>query len=423
METFFRLIKLVIPKPLLKIIRPPYHFLLAVIGVVRYKFPSRKIYIIGVTGTKGKTSTIELINAMLEEAGLNTALANTIRFKIGDEEERNLFKMTMPGRFFMQKFLRDAVDACCSHAIIEMTSEGVKQFRHKFIDLDALVFTNISPEHIESHGTFQNYVATKLKLKTALEQSSKDKKTIVANMDDEFGERFLEARVENKVPYSLQSAEPYNTRIDGVALTFRDVYISSPLRGLFSIYNIIAAASFAQTRGIKIEQIKRAVENCMTIPGRVEHIFEGQDFAVVVDYAHTPDSLQKVYETFPGRYLVCVLGNTGGGRDAWKRPDMGRIADEHCAEIILTDEDPYDEDPVQIIADMKKGFKRHRPTVIQDRRLAIRAALEKAKKNNVVLITGKGTDPYIMRARGKKEVWSDANVVREELKRLLPKKR
>ena len=149
METFFRLIKLVIPKPVLGIIQPPYHFLLAVMGVVLYKFPSRKIYIVGVTGTKGKTSTVELINAMLEEAGLNTALANTIRFKIGDKEERNLFKMTMPGRFFMQKFLRDAVDACCSHAVIEMTSEGVKQFRHKFIELDALVFTTISPLYIE----------------------------------------------------------------------------------------------------------------------------------------------------------------------------------------------------------------------------------------------------------------------------------
>ncbi|MCH8050036.1 UDP-N-acetylmuramyl-tripeptide synthetase [Patescibacteria group bacterium] len=422
METFFRLIKLVIPKPVLGIIQPPYHFLLAVMGVVLYKFPSRKIYIVGVTGTKGKTSTVELINAMLEEAGLNTALANTIRFKIGDKEERNLFKMTMPGRFFMQKFLRDAVDACCSHAVIEMTSEGVKQFRHKFIELDALVFTNLSPEHIESHGTFQNYVQAKLKLKTLLEKSSKNKKTIIANMDDKFGESFLNARVEHRVPYSLLTAEPYNIRIDGVALTFHDVYISSPLKGLFSVYNIIAAASFAWTRGVKIEQIKRAVEGLATIPGRVELIYEGQDFTAVVDYAHTPDSLEKVYKAFPGRRLVCVLGNTGGGRDVRKRPLMGQIADEYCAEIILTDEDPYNEDPVKIINDMKKGFKHYKPIVIMDRRLAIRAALEKAKKNDVVLITGKGTDPYIMRARGKKEVWSDADVVREELKRISPKK-
>ncbi|MCH8888935.1 UDP-N-acetylmuramyl-tripeptide synthetase [Patescibacteria group bacterium] len=422
METFFRLIKLVIPKPVLGIIQPPYHFLLAVMGVVLYKFPSRKIYIVGVTGTKGKTSTVELINAMLEEAGLNTALANTIRFKIGDKEERNLFKMTMPGRFFMQKFLRDAVDACCSHAVIEMTSEGVKQFRHKFIELDALVFTNISPEHIESHGTFQNYVQAKLKLKILLEKSSKNKKTIVANMDDKFGKSFLNAHVERKVPYSLLTAEPYNIRIDGVALTFHDVYISSPLKGLFSVYNIIAAASFAWTRGVKIEQIKRAVESLVTIPGRVELIYEGQDFTAVVDYAHTPDSLEKVYKAFPGRRLVCVLGNTGGGRDVRKRPLMGKLAEEYCAETILTDEDPYDEDPVKIINDMKKGFKHYKPIVIMDRRLAIRAALEKAKKNDVVLITGKGTDPYIMRARGKKEVWSDANVVREELNRISPKK-
>ena len=160
----------------------------------------------------------------------------------------------------------------------------------------------------------------------------------------------------------------------------------------------------------------------MTIPGRVELIYEGQDFTAVVDYAHTPDSLEKVYKAFPGRRLVCVLGNTGGGRDVRKRPLMGKLAEEYCAETILTDEDPYDEDPVKIINDMKKGFKHYKPIVIMDRRLAIRAALEKAKKNDVVLITGKGTDPYIMRARGKKEVWSDANVVREELNRISPKK-
>ncbi|MBX4191957.1 hypothetical protein KW798_00510, partial [Candidatus Parcubacteria bacterium] len=162
-------LKKILPVPVLG----AYHFLLAQVGALIYGFPSRTLFVIGVTGTKGKSTTTELINAILREAGYKTAVASTIHFTIGHESEPNLFKMTMPGRFFLQRFLRKAVSKGATHAVIEMTSEGAKQFRHKGIDLDALVFTNLAPEHIESHGSLENYVAAKLSIAKNMETSSK----------------------------------------------------------------------------------------------------------------------------------------------------------------------------------------------------------------------------------------------------------
>ena len=156
-ERLLRFIKKFIPKPLFTFGQPFYHRLLALAAAIVYRFPSRHLTVVAVTGTKGKSSVVEIVNALLEEAGFKTAVLGTVRFKIGDESTPNKYKMTMPGRFFVQSFLRRAVDAGCTHAVIEMTSEGAKQFRHKFIELDALIFTNLTPEHIESHGSFENY--------------------------------------------------------------------------------------------------------------------------------------------------------------------------------------------------------------------------------------------------------------------------
>ena len=147
----FQILKKIIPKPMFEFFQPVYHYGLALLGALIYRFPSKNLVVIGVTGTKGKTTTTELVNSILESAGYKTALQSTLRFKIGDKEKRNLLKMTVPGHFFMQKFLRDVVEASCTHAVIEMSSEGAKQFRHKFIYPDALIFTNLAPEHIESH--------------------------------------------------------------------------------------------------------------------------------------------------------------------------------------------------------------------------------------------------------------------------------
>lgn len=422
MENTLRTIKKIIPRNIFSFFQPAYHFTLALLATLIYRFPSRSIKVVAITGTKGKTSTAEIVNAILEEAGYRTALAGTLRFKVGEDEERNLYKMTIPGRFFVQKFLRRAVNAKCDWLIIEMTSEGARQFRHKFIDFDALIFTNLSPEHIESHGSFENYLDAKLSIARVLASSQKRPRIIVANADDQYAQKFLALDADTKTTYSLKDAEPYTLEKDLTTFNFVGAPLQAHLSGAFNLSNILAGISFARAINITPEVIRRAVEKFHGIRGRVEKINIGQDFDVIVDYAHTTDSLEKLYEVFQDSRKICVLGGTGGGRDSWKRPAMGTIAGAHCDEIILTNEDPYDEDPMKIIDDIKAGIPDGQADVILDRRLAIASALLKARTGDAVIITGKGTDPYIMEANGKKTPWDDATVAREELAKIVGKK-
>lgn len=416
-------LKSLIPKPLLDLLRPPYHLGLAYLAALWYKNPSRELMVIGVTGTKGKSTVTEIMARILRANGHKVASLSTIQFQIDDEVERNLFKMTMPGRFFVQHFLRRAVEAGCTHAVVEMTSEGAKQFRHQFIEMDALIFTNLTPEHIESHGSFEKYKKAKLSIAKKVETSTKCPRYIVANVDDEHGEDFLNFKVEHPLPYSLKNMSLHSLHRDSVSLVFGDVTIRVPLIGLFNVYNILSTITLARALGISFQTIDKALRSIPPISGRVEQFTTRKDspkqVTAVVDYAHTPDSLEKLYQAFPNTPKVCVLGNTGGGRDTWKRPEMGAIADKYCDQIILTDEDPYDEDPKKIIDQMVKGITNtDKLEIIMDRRLAIRRALELAPFGGHVLVSGKGTDPYIMGPRGKKTVWSDAAVVQEELDRL-----
>jgi UDP-N-acetylmuramoyl-L-alanyl-D-glutamate--2,6-diaminopimelate ligase len=181
--------------------------------------------------------------------------------------------------------------------------------------------------------------------------------------------------------------------------------------------NALAAIRAAEFLGVDIETCVRALRSLARIPGRAERIEAGQPFAVIVDYAHTPDSLKALYDAYADKRKICVLGNTGGGRDTWKRPLMGAIAEEECAEVILTNEDPYDEDPRAIVDAIASGMTRV-PHIIMDRRNAMHEAFTLAKPGDAVLISGKGTDPYIMESGGKKTPWSDAQVAREELAKL-----
>ena len=326
--------------------------------------------------------------------------------------------MTMPGRFFLQQFLRKTVKEKCDFVILEMTSEGTKQFRHKFVQLNSLIFTNLSPEHIESHGSFEKYREAKLKIVKALECSPKKRKTIVVNKDDPESHYFLDNKIKEQYQYSLADAEPYELKKVGLSLTVDGEKIKSCLSGQFNIYNILAAISFAKGQNIGIKTIKQAIENFKGIRGRVERIEEGQDFTVIIDYAHTPDSLEKLYEAFPNSKRICVLGNTGGGRDQWKRKVMGSIADKYCSEIILTNEDPYDEDPKKIVEDIAEGIEKPIYEIIMDRQEAIQKAISSAQTGDTVLITGKGTDPYIMGSNNSKLEWDDATIAREALSNL-----
>lgn len=418
------LIKSLIPVPIFKAMQPYYHFLLAGIGCALYRHPSKEITVIAITGTKGKSSVTEILGHILKTAGMKTATLSTIQFTYGEKIERNLFKMTMPGRFFVQKFLRRAVDEGCTHAIVEMTSEGAKQFRHRFIALDALVFTNLSPEHIESHGSFEQYKAAKLRLAKAVERSYKRPRTIVANIDDVHGAAFLDFKVEQKIGYSLNDLKLYTLHKDSSSLVVGGATIRTPLIGKFNVYNALAAMTMAKALGIDTKIIQEALESIPTIKGRVEQFKSPtgstKQITAVVDYAHTPDSLEQLYQAFPDKEKICVLGNTGGGRDTWKRPEMAAIASKYCSQIILTNEDPYDEDPMRIIADMEVGIEdKSKLTIEMDRKRAIEKAIEIAPEGSVVLISGKGTDPYIMGPDGTKEEWSDAATVTEALTTVL----
>lgn len=430
-----------------------YHFLLAFIGAVIYNFPSRSLFIVGITGTSGKTTVAYLITHILEQAGYKVAMFTSQEVKIGTEIKQNLLKMTMPGRFYLQKFLSRAKKEKCDFVVLEVTSEGILQSRHRFINFDIVILTNLSPEHIERHGGFVNYKNTKLslfkytaKLKRKKIRGQLIKKSIILNLDCNDCRDFLVSGFEQKVGYGLNFNEsvfkkdynflikpvnyqifPYAFQLEFISADFRHVRISPSLIGIFNIYNVLAVLSVAIILKIPIFKIKTSLENFKGVPGRFEIIRLNHHIKVIVDYAHTPKSLENVYQTIKSYFLtsdsrmICVLGAAGGGRDKWKRPVLGEIADKYCHEIILTNEDPYDENPKEIIQQILKNIKRKKYFKILNRRLAIRKSLELAKDNDVVIITGKGAEPWMVKSRGRMIPWDDRKIVREEWSKIISK--
>lgn len=434
-NTVVRILKKIIPESVVRPLRPAYHRVLSFLMALAYGFPARSLTVLGVTGTKGKSTTAEMLFAILREAGHKTALLSTIRFAIEDDSEPNRYKMTLQGRGFAQAFMRKARRQGCTHIVIEVTSESVLQYRHWFLELDGLVVTNIQREHIESHGSFENYVAAKQTIVDTLVRSRKPVRVLVANGDVPESHAFLAANVTKSIAFGKNDVERITSDEHSTSFDYDGVHFSIPLPGTFNAMNALAAIKMCEAFGVPPRTAAIALAALAPVRGRVERIDMGQSFIAVVDYAHTPDSLTALYSAFPHQRKICVLGNTGGGRDSWKRPEMGRIADESCDKVILTNEDPYDEDPRTIIDSMAQGMKRT-PEIIMDRREAIRTALRLAlslskdtgsldsardarNQDVAVLISGKGTDPFIMGARGAKTPWSDADVVREELSHLI----
>jgi len=407
-------LKKIIPEPVVTFFRPTYHKIIALIMAMAYGFPARHLTVIGVTGTKGKSSVAEMLFSILTDAGHKTALASTIRFAIDKESEPNRFKMTLQGRGFIQSFMKKALKKNCTHIIVEITSESVLQARHWFLALDALVVTNIQPEHIERHGSFEKYVSAKREIVHALENSPKKTQILVSNKDVPETKEFLDASVSSAIGFSKNELSQIKLTDDSVSFEYAGENFFLPIPGMFNAMNALASIKLSEKLNIPLATSASALKKLSLIKGRVERIDVGQDFLVIVDYAHTPDSLEALYGAFPKHRKICVLGNTGGGRDTWKRPAMGKIADENCSEVILTNEDPYDEDPRSIVEEMITGMKRN-PLVIMNRRKAIKKAIGMAKKGDVVLISGKGTDPFIMGPSGEKTPWSDADVAREIL--------
>ncbi len=402
-----------------------YHFLLSFLGALIYRFPSRKIKVIGVTGTNGKSTTVHMISTIFREAGRSVASTSSIRFEINGKERPNLMKMTMPGRFTIQRFMREAVDNGCNYLVLEVSSEGIKQHRHRFIRFHTAVITNISREHIEAHGGFENYK----KAKGKLFQSTKNRHII--NIDDKQKDLFLSFPAREKIKYSLRdnSAEVFAKETisdkEGTRFVCMGEKVHLALKGKFNVYNALAAISATHPEGVEMKTIKKALSKIEIIPGRMEEIISSP-FRVFVDYAVTPDTLETVYKTinkdFSPEKIICVLGACGGGRDKWKRPVMGKVAAENCSDVIITNEDPYDEDPLKIIEDIARGFSQipnpksqiSKYKKILDRRKAIRKSLELAKQGDVVIITGKGCEVWMCLKKGKKVPWDDRQVVREE---------
>lgn len=409
----------------MRIIYSLYHFLLALAAAVWYGFPSRKMIVIGITGTKGKTSTVELLHEILAQSGEKVASSSSLRFRIGDAVMPNDLKMTMPGRFFLQKFLYDARKAGCRYVVLEVTSQGIMQYRHRFIRFDTAVLTNIAPEHIEAHGGFENYVATKRKLFRAVTAGG----AVVLNRDDVQSPSFADmSRAGTKIWYGRSGIDLPDRRVplggvcidaNGISFVTDEVAFRSSLQGAFNLSNILAAVSTGMRYDIPLEKIAIAIQRVSGITGRMEYV-QREPFAVIADYAHTPDSQRAVYETLKRDHarLICVFGATGGGRDTWKRPEFAKIAEGFCATVILTDEDSYDENPEKILDDVEAGFsEQFRPHVVRivDRRTAIREGISRARPGDVVIITGKGGEPWMMGPHGTKIPWDDRQIAREAL--------
>ncbi len=401
-----------------------YHSFWAILGVVVYRNPSKYIKVIGVTGTNGKTSAVHISSQMLEKLGLKVASISTVRFKLGDKEWDNGFKMTMPGRMVIQKFFRDAVKEKCDVVIMELTSEGSLQNRHLGINLDTVAFTNLTPEHIERHGSFDEYRAAKGKFFAASRRVS------IINADDENADYFASFENERTIMYSqldndrqdatLLQAKDKKASHTGISFTVEGVKFHSSLLGEFNIGNSLASICVCVGLGFSLEEISAAFKGVLGIPGRAEIVLK--EPTVIVDYAHTPDGLEKIYKAFNvsskrGR-KICVLGSAGGGRDKWKRPEMGLMAERFCDIIILTDEDSYRENPMTIVCDIKKGIKKKEARIIIDRREAIKEALLEANKEDIVFITGKGSETLMVTNKGKID-WDDRRVVSEEMKKII----
>lgn len=404
------LIRSLVPRSILS----TYHLLIALTGAAYYGFPSRHLIVVAVTGTKGKTSTTEYVASILEAAGHRVALINTVRTKLADASVPNPVGRSTPGRFFIEQFLARARRAGCTAAVLEMSSEGAAQHRHRGIDLDALIFTNLAPEHIESHGSLQAYKDAKFRLGTQLVRSRKRPRIIVANADDREGARYLALPVEKKMPFSLSSNAPWEAREQGGFFTFGGQRIVVDQPGEYSLKNALAAASAAKALDIAPEAIARGVGAVKSIAGRAERVDEGQPFLVIVDYAHTPDSFEALFKAYGSRRKLCVFGSAGGGRDTWKRPEMGRLAEHYCDQVIITNDEPYDEDPHTIADDIARGMQRP-ATIILDRRAAIRTAITEAREGDAVLIVGLGRSS-VAGPGGTKIDWDDVAVAREELR-------
>ncbi|MCX6765367.1 MAG: UDP-N-acetylmuramoyl-L-alanyl-D-glutamate--2,6-diaminopimelate ligase [Candidatus Moranbacteria bacterium] len=431
-----------------------YHLFQAVLANIWYEFPSRKLKIIGVTGTNGKTTTCQMITRILEEAGHKVAMISTINFKLGKKEWVNKTKFTTLSSFATQKFIRKAVEENCDYLVLETSSHSLDQNRVWGIKYDVAVVTNVTREHFDYHRTIEKYRKAKMKL---FRMVSKSKGILIANLNMENPEEFLKYKAKEKYGYAAKLPIPHfsfpiksqlrliiakeiELGINFSKFKVHDLKFKINLPGDFNIENALAALSVGISQEISLEAIAKALEKIKGVPGRFEYIPNSRGFNIIIDYAVTPDSLEKFYALISktkqlGARIIAVLGSCGE-RDRGKRPIMGKIVSRFADYAIVTNEDPYGENPQKIINEVFKGvistdkskitnpgiYEKHKQEGVScwripSRREAIKKALRLAGPGDIVAITGKGAE--VTMAVGKKRIlWNDRRVIEEELEKI-----
>ncbi|MFH0929916.1 MAG: UDP-N-acetylmuramoyl-L-alanyl-D-glutamate--2,6-diaminopimelate ligase [Candidatus Moraniibacteriota bacterium] len=418
-----------------------YHLFQAVLANVWYGFPSRKLKMIGVTGTNGKTTTVQMIAKILEEENFKVAVASTINFKLAEKEWVNKSKFTTLSSFALQKFLAQAVSSGCEYAVLEVSSHSLNQNRVWGVDFDVAVITSVTREHLDYHETIGEYSKAKEKLFAMLGRFGRS--VAVVNLGMEFADDFLKYPADEKYGFCIKhqaestkypdvkiiEAEDIELDAQNTRYKILDTKYQINLPGEFNVENVLAATCVGLSQGISLEKISEALAKIKGVPGRMERIENDRGIEIIVDYAVTPDSLEKLYGFFgeirerrgdKGK-IVAVFGSCGE-RDRGKRPIMGEIVSKHADYCIVTNEDPYHEDPLQIIDEVFAGVKKHKKENenawrILDRREAIKTALQIAKPGDVVVVTGKGAEETM--AIGDKMIpWNDPKVIREILAEL-----
>lgn len=424
-----------------KILPPSFilwtHKVRGILAAALYGFPGRKLKIIGVTGTNGKTTTCNMIAAILERANYRVGMATTINFKIGTKEWVNKTKMTTVSPFALQKFLKDCLKNGCHWVVLETTSHAIAQYRNYAVNYQIAVLTNITHDHLDYHKSYEEYRDTKAKLFATGETIN------ILNCDDKSIAYFEKLPAKNIVTYGAENPENGRSRrpdilakkiiLESAGSMFTvvtpesQIAINLKLPGMFNIYNALAALAVARTLKIHLDVVKQSLEAIENIPGRMEKVDLGQSFAVLIDYAHTPDALEKIYQTLElakRARIISVLGACGD-RDRSKRPILGALAGRYADVVIITNEDPYTEDPKKIMdevaAGVPRGVHQKEPKSegknffkILDRREAIKKAIQMAYKDDIVLITGKGAEECMVWG-AQKIPWSDKKIAKELL--------
>ncbi len=396
------------PENISALIVPDMLNALAVIVPYFYDYPSRAMRVIGITGTNGKTTTTYLLREIFKGAGLSVGLIGTIQILIG--EETFPVRNTTPNVIDLQHLLAKMRDKKIQVVVMEVSSHALAENRVAGVEFDTAIFTNLTQDHLDFHGTMENYLRAKTKLFDMVSRHGrKQNKTAIVNVDDEAGKEILRHCRCKTITYGLKN--PADLRADEVQCEMRNAqcviknkflipnssfHIALNITGLFNVYNVLAAFGAATAENIRPDVIKRALENFKSVPGRFERIFSDAPFEVIVDYAHTPDGVKNVLETarqiVKGK-IITVFG-CGGDRDNSKRPIMGKLAAALSDIVIATSDNPRTEDPEKILDEIEIGIGDKIHERITDRRAAIFRAIELAQAGDFVLILGKGHETY-----------------------------